>query len=59
MRQLASVVVIGVLVLVAATGFDSTAVPWIAGLLAWILFWSGVLALVRGPRHVAKYSASA
>jgi hypothetical protein len=51
MRSLVLAAVIGVLLLVGRGYFDAGAGPWIAGLLAWILFWSAILALVRSPRR--------
>jgi hypothetical protein len=51
MLKLAFAAVIGVLLLAGRLWLDAAAAPWIAGLLAWILFWSGMLALVWSPRR--------
>jgi hypothetical protein len=58
MLKLAFAPVIGVLLLVGRGYFDAAAAPWIAGLLAWILFWSGILAFVWTPRRASEYSSS-
>jgi hypothetical protein len=50
--------VIGVLLLVGRGFLDAEAAPWIAGLLAWILFWSGILAFAWSPRRAPEYSPS-
>jgi len=57
MRKLAFAAVIGVLLLIGRGFFDAAAALWIVGLLAWILFWSGILAFAWGPRRASEYSS--